>query len=286
MHFNVRHETTYTYSAPVTLGPHIVRLRPRDDGAQRLRRYLLTITPEPSLLSETLDAEGNVVTHAWFFGSTDRLRIVSEFEVETLRENPFDYVPNLGFDALPARYPAAVGPLLAPYRQVAEVDETVSSFAGAVAAGTSGSPQGFLDALNRAIHETIHREIREEGAAQPAPVTLQTKQGACRDLAVLFMEACRTVGLAARFVSGYRRGDLSRPDRHLHAWAEVFIPGGGWRGWDPVEGLAVSDTHVALAASYAQGGTMPIEGAFFGAGVTSQLAYAIQIEAGETVGTR
>lgn len=277
MHFHVRHETTYTYSAPVTLGPHVIRLRPRDDGAQRLERYALTITPEPSLVSDTLDTEGNVVTHAWFFGSTDRLRIVAEFDAEATRTNPFDYVPSLGFDGLPARYPAAAASRLAHYRQVAEVDETAATFAGAVAAGTSGSPQGFLDALNRAIHETVHREIRAEGPAQPAAVTLQTKQGACRDLAVLFMEASRSVGLAARFVSGYRRGDLARPDRHLHAWAEVFIPGGGWRGWDPVEGLAVSDTHIALAAAADQSGTMPVEGAYFGAGVTSTLDYSIAI---------
>jgi transglutaminase-like putative cysteine protease len=84
--------------------------------------------------------------------------------------------------------------------------------------------------------------------------------GSCRDLTVVFMEACRAVGLAARFVSGYEEGDSNILERDLHAWAEVYVPGGGWRGFDPTHGLAVSDRHITLVASPYPAQTLPISG--------------------------
>lgn len=277
MRFHIRHETRYSYSAPVKLGAHAFRLRPREDGVQRLIRFGLEIEPAPGLRSICLDAEGNVVERAWFVGTTGSLRIVSEFEVETLRANPFDYVPAFGFDGLPASYPPALAALLAPYRRQDGIEESVVAFANSVAGGTSGAPIGFLDALNRAINTRIEREIRDDDRTQPPGVTLGDRMGACRDLTVLFMAACRAMGLAARFVSGYRKGDLAQPDRHLHSWPEVYIPGGGWRGWDPSEGIAVADTHVALVAAASQAETMPIEGTFIGGNITSMLDYALEI---------
>jgi transglutaminase-like putative cysteine protease len=278
MRFKIRHETFYNYTGPVSLGPHAMRLRPREDGAQRVLSYSLEIKPEPSLVSHALDAEGNVVAHAWFMGTTERLRITSSFEVETLRANPFDYVPDPGFDKLPTPYPPSLAQRLAAYIEPGVGEASVREFARSVLAQSGPAPIAFLDALNRAIHDRIHRAVRDDGkSAQSAAETLALGKGACRDLTVLYMESCRSLGLAARFVSGYRRGELSRPDRHLHAWPEVYIPGGGWRGWDPVEALAVGATHVALAAGPAQVDTMPVEGAFYGAGVKAALTYRLHI---------
>jgi transglutaminase-like putative cysteine protease len=97
---------------------------------------------------------------------------------------------------------------------------------------------------------------------------------------VLYMDACRAVGLAARFVSGYEEGDSSIPDRDLHAWAEVYVPGGGWRGFDPTHGLAVSDRHIALVASPLPAQTLPVSGTTQeGARVASQLEAEIRVEA-------
>jgi transglutaminase-like putative cysteine protease len=277
--FDVVHETRYTYSMPVSLGPHVLRLRPREDGAQRLISFAIDVSPQPSLLSNSVDVEGNPVLHAWFMGTTDQLRITSSFSVEVLRANPFDYVPDLTFGALPATYAASMARLLAPYREPPLAPQ-VHDFARSIAARVEGSPLAFLDALNYAIHHEVERAIRDDGGpARAATETLRTRKGACRDLTVLFIEAARALGFAARFVSGYRRGDLGRPDRHLHAWPEVFIPGGGWRGWDPVEGLAVADTHVALAAAATQADTMPVEGTFYGTGASSKLFYRLQIQA-------
>jgi transglutaminase-like putative cysteine protease len=279
MRFRVRHETRYRYDAPVALGPHVLRLRPREDAVQRLVRYRLVIDPEPSLLSGASDAEGNVVTHAWFGGATEALTVTSAFEVETLRVDPFDYLPDASFETVPVRYPVELTHVLQPCMEPRQAD-SVHAFAAQVLVESGDAPVAFLDALNHTIHARTVLAVRDDGRhAQSGAKTLALGRGACRDVTVLFMEAARAMGFAARFVSGYRRGDLTRPDRHLHAWAEAYIPGGGWRGWDPVEGRAVADAHVALAASAQQIHTMPVTGAYVGRGVRSTLAYTIRIEA-------
>ena len=97
-------------------------------------------------------------------------------------------------------------------------------------------------------------------------------------MTALFCAACRSLGVPARFVSGYQ-AEADTPDgrRHLHAWPEAFAPDLGWLGYDPTHGLDVSDGHVALCAAPDQARTMPVEGGYYGAGVTSTLSYAIEI---------
>jgi transglutaminase-like putative cysteine protease len=100
-------------------------------------------------------------------------------------------------------------------------------------------------------------------------------------LTALFMAACHSLGIAARFVSGYQaHADTPDGQRHLHAWPEVFLPGLGWRGFDPTHGLAVTDGHVALCAAPNQAATMPVDGGFYASGVTSTLEYKARIETG------
>jgi transglutaminase-like putative cysteine protease len=246
---------------------------------QRLVHYELVIDPQPTMVSGASDAEGNVAMHAWFSGTTAELTVTSSFEVMTTRANPLDYLPDSNFGPVPVRYPAEMNAVLQPYRETRQAD-SVREFAAEVHAEAGEGPLAFLDALNHTIHSNTRLAVRDDGRpAQSGSETLALRSGACRDVTVLLMEAARAMGFAARFVSGYRRGDLTRPDRHLHAWAEVFIPGGGWRGWDPVEGHTVADRHVALASSAQQIHTMPITGAYFGRGVGSTLDYTIRIEA-------
>src|ERR1019366_3681614 len=105
----------------------------------------------------------------------------------------------------------------------------------------------FLDRLSQTLFTRLERGIRVEGAAQAPAHTLAIGRGACRDVTVLFMAACRSLGIAARFVSGYHaKADTPDGQRHMHAWPEVFLPGLGWRGFDPTHGIAVTDGHVAL----------------------------------------
>jgi transglutaminase-like putative cysteine protease len=278
MHFAIRHETVYHYPGLVELGPQLLRLSPRDDGTQRTISHALTIEPQPVVRSTFCDAAGNVVTRCWFRDVTERLSIVSEIEVATLRPDPFDFLPDPSFNAVPAFYPDELRGLLAPYRQRHTVGEdSVWRFAKEVLADSDGTPMGFSLALLRTMSRTFDAQIRDEGAAHPPAQTLAARSGACRDLTVLFIDAARSLGLAARFVSGYRRGDLSRADRHLHAWAEIYVEGGGWRGFDPVEGLAVRDDHVAIASAPDQPATMPVEGGYRGPAKPARLDYTVRI---------
>jgi transglutaminase-like putative cysteine protease len=278
MKISVRHETTYTYNKPVWLQPHIFRMQPRLDGTLRLSSQELQIEPEPMRLSYCLDAEGNSVVHAWFTGSTNRLCVTSAFKVEMLRNNPFDYLLSPAAQELPVRYNDGVEPVLAGYLARQYEDSAVVDFARDIVAESDSRTLDFLAALNRHIHDHCPRIIREQGSPHPPEVTLQLRTGSCRDVAVLFIEACRAVGLAARFVSGYQKGDPDRQARrYMHAWAEVYLPGGGWRGYDPTHGTAVANQHVAVAATRQSRDATPIEGAFQGTAVTSKMEAHVKI---------
>ncbi len=272
MRFSVRHETRYLYSAPIRLGAHILRLGPRADGIDLVERELV-IDPVPVLRRETTDRFGNTVTEIEFAGESDHLVIDSRFVAETA-PSP---APELDLQPLP--WPVAPGDPLAAYRDGAALDATVRDFAAKLAAQSGREAPAFLDLLNKSLFTRMDRRIRASGYAQTPAETLEKGVGACRDITVLFLAAARSLGLAARFVSGYQ-AYAETPDgrRHLHAWPEVFLPGYGWRGFDPTHGVAVEDGHVALCAAPDQLATMPIEGGFYGDGVTSKLDYAVTIE--------
>jgi transglutaminase-like putative cysteine protease len=134
-----------------------------------------------------------------------------------------------------------------------------------------------LLALCARLAGQIQYAVRDRGDAFPASQTLAEGKGACRDTALLFMEACRAMGLASRFVSGYAEGYVQQGRRDLHAWAEVYLPGGGWRGYDPSMGIAVVDRHVAVSAGSVPALAAPLVGTFVGGAVTTNLWYDISM---------
>ena len=269
MRFSVRHETLYRYSAPVRFGDHLLRLTPRPDDVSALT-HSIEISPVPVWREEGVDAFGTPVTRLRFSGETLLLKIRSRFEAETrARAAPPDDGPDLPWTGLDMEPWLAGG-----------ADDAVRAFAHELAAASNWRAGVFLDRLNRSLFERFDRQIRPEGHARTAAETLRLGSGACRDLTVLFMEACRSLGIPARFASGYQAFS-ERPDghRHMHAWPEVFVPGHGWRGYDPTHGEPVADTHIGLAAAPDQIATMPVEGGFWGDNITSTLEYRLEIEA-------
>jgi len=265
---SVTHATVYRYSNAVQLEPHTFRLRPRQDGSQRLLQHALSIAPAPAGQSECLDQDGNMVVEAWFDQPTHTLSVESMFNVETLRANPFDF--------LLREYSAPVRAALAPYLR--EPAPEVRAFAASIAGG-AGHTLDFLNALNRSLAREFRYEAREDGAAHAADLTLRSREGSCRDLAVLFCDAARAMGIAARFVSGYECASANNQDSYMHAWAEVYLPGIGWRGYDPSRGIAVSNTHVAVAAGFDPDLASPVAGWYSG-GSSSQMeaSLALQVE--------
>jgi transglutaminase-like putative cysteine protease len=275
MYFRIEHCTLYRYDAPVNFGPHILRLNPRVEGG-RIAFHELTVTPVPVERVDFVDPFGNRLTRVVFDGPADALRIESRFELETRTSiDPPSAVERLS----PLPWPAPpVSDGLEAYRREPVPDASVRAFAEELAARVAYAPGAFLSALNDDLYSHIDRGIRSEGAALPASMTLATRRGACRDITVLFMAACRALGVPARFVSGYQ-ARRQTPDglRHLHAWAEVYLPGLGWRGFDATQGVAVTDGHVALCAGPEQSVTMPVEGSFMGVARTSTLDVSVRI---------
>jgi transglutaminase-like putative cysteine protease len=251
MRFWIRHDSLYRYDVPVSLGPHLLRLSPRVTlGNVRILERRLHIEPEPVSRWDEQDEHGNTITRVSFAGSTSVLRALSELTLETLPEAPL-------------LVPRQSAPLPWPSAAAAPVDPSVQHFAESLARDVQGEPVAFLDHATRTLFTSFDRRIRPSGAARPAAETLALREGACRDLTVLFLDACRHLGLSGRFVSGYQ-AQAETPDglRHLHAWTEVYLPGTGWCGWDATHGVRAGDGHVALCAAPEQTGTMPIEGGF------------------------
>ncbi|HTE21154.1 MAG TPA: transglutaminase family protein [Armatimonadota bacterium] len=277
MFFQVRHTTRFDYSRPVLLEPHTVRLRPRSDAAQRLHRFDLTADPAAAGRSDLVDLDGNSPVHLWFTGLTEGLSLTTTFLVETLRANPFDFLVDPPHLQLPLQYPEHLSASLRPYLDDAPPADPVADLSRDVLRDAGGEMVPFLGLLNSRVWDLSEKIIREEGDPLPAAETLAHGRGSCRDLTVLYMEACRAVGIAARFVSGYQEGVAEQRQRDLHAWAEVYVPGGGWRGYDPTLGLAVADRHVALAAGPTSKGAAPVTGSFRGTGATSTLHAEIEL---------
>lgn len=280
MIFRAHHVTRYRYSRPAFLEPQVIRLTPRSDPNQRLIDFRIEISPEPAGLSHYLDAEGNSVVKAWFDGMTDALVLQTRFLVRTLRTNPFEFLLDRDADyKLPLVYRGEEAVALARYRfHDGESSAAVANYTQDVMEAARGETLRFLHGLNQRIYEEFRVVVRETGSAYSPEETLSRREVACRDVADLFVHCARVVGLAARFVSGYQEGDPDQNDRHLHAWAEVYLPGAGWIGYDPTHGLAVADTHVALAAAPSPAGAAPLTGDFRGTGVESTMQSTLAID--------
>lgn len=268
MRFHVRHESLYRYDTPIALGSHVLRLTPRAANVV-LDSHRLVIEPEPALRQQQIDAFGNEIIRVEFSGTTRKLRVDSEFELDTLPATPLEPLRDVLRRAPEVRHGSNAPP-----------HPSVEQFAESLAVQVDREPVSFLDHLSRTLFAQFDRHIRPEGNARPAHETLALRSGACRDLTTLFLESCRSLGLAARFVSGYQ-ALAQTPDgqRHLHAWAEVFLPGIGWRGWDATHGMRATDGHVALCAAPTQAATMPIEGSysFEGSAVNCTLGCSVRI---------
>lgn len=278
MKFQVEHAISWQYDRSVFIEPLTIRLRPRCDGSLQLRAWHLAIKPEPSGRCSSLDALGNAVSHVWFNEPHDELNITVNSSLETLLDNPFDYL--LGSDSpqdLPFSYEQPLKDWLLPYFSRLSMNPKIDYWAHELAQ-KSGLAQPFLSDLVSAMFTEFERNTREEGAAYAPHTTFYSRQGTCRDLAVLFIYACRSQGIASRFVSGYAYELGRKGPSDLHAWAEVYLPGAGWRGYDPTLGVAVSDQHIPVASAPEPLGAAPTSGTFRGTEAKSAMEFLVLIE--------
>ncbi len=281
MLFTIDHTTEYQFTRPVFFEPHQLRFCPRSDGAQRLVRYALQIDPAPSGMTQSLDAYGNIVTMAWFSGLHDHMSIRATSEVETIRDNAFDFLVTPLNLRLPVSYQLWELAQLAPSLRRTAVPihvDPARELAEQLRGAANGEVVPFLTRLTETISHRFKLVHREHGSPWPPATTIEQRQGACRDLAVLWVDICRAVGIAARFVSGYEESDFGEGKGYLHAWGEAYIPGAGWRGFDPTNGLAVADRHVAVAAAADPQHAAPVTATYRGNNVEAELTTDVLVE--------
>jgi len=282
MLLHVRHTSTYTYDGPVALNPHTLYLYPRTYPYQRLMAYELVIDPIPSKVVRNVDAEGNVQQVVFFHGPTHHLSITADMSLHSDDFNSFDFVI-FPFESkkLPGfRYEPGVEALLYPHLDRSTVTAEIELWARRMAANATWDTIEFLSVLNRTIRSFTY-ETREQGAPLPPEQTLLNRHGSCRDYTVLFMAACRSLGLAARFVSGYLFGNPQQ-EHELHAWAEVYLPGAGWRGYDPTEGSVVNNRHIFLTSTARPELAAPITGSYSGS-ASATFSNELEIESDSAV---
>jgi transglutaminase-like putative cysteine protease len=269
MLFEIFHRTNYHYSKPVFLEPYIVRLRPRCDASQTLRSYRIDVTPSPNGITHCLGLYGNNTETIWFGGMHENLLIEVHTLVETHYGNPFDFfVTDPAALTLPLVYEKQLAQVLGHYR-IREGDHPqLAAFAQEMILAAKHETIPFLTLLAEEIYQRLEYMLREHGDPWTPEETLKQGKGSCRDSAMLFIDICRSVGIAARFVSGYCIGDAAAGG-DMHAWAEVYLPGAGWRGFDPSRGLSVNDDYVAVAAGQLSQDAAPTFGSYRGEAVSS-----------------
>lgn len=254
-----------------------IRLRPRPDTRQQVLNFELIITPSPSFITYHSDIENNPVATAWFNGSQEVLQIIASSEVITENRNPYDFImtePEL--NRLPLIYPEPARSILSLYTSNQEEDEKiVRNFLKPILVRVKYETVPFLSELVTYISKIFKKADRKYGNPWSPEKTLREGRGACRDLAWLYITSCRSLGLAARFTSGYHLPFNPRKKPELHAWCEVFLPGAGWIGFDPNLGTAISERHVAIASSFDPIMTLPTSGTFWGKETKSELKTSI-----------
>ena len=286
MRARVIHTFTYRYSAPVLLGPHRFCLKPRGHGFQRLLDFQLAISPEPGRLYPLVAASGDEILRARFSGAAEAfiVRASSLVETETaplLQACLEDNEPLLPYPV--GHLNGDLAGSLEGWLPNGQHDPAAVDMAQEALMGSDQRALMFLQQLVEMIQDRVKYTQRHVGPAWPAGRTLKERVGSCRDLAMLMVEACRCVGLPARFVSGYHLVE-PKPERYdLHAWAEVYLPGAGWRGFDPSGMGVIDDRYITLATSSKPELTAAITGSFSGpTGVDSALEWSIEADIQET----
>lgn len=288
----IKHTTRHEYDGEVSFGNHLLFLRPFDGQKRRVAKFEVKTTPE-STQRWVHDTYGNSVLVCNFGLETSKeLSFFAEIEIERDEDNPFDFILDPDAVAYPLKYndrdSRALLPFFGEKAQLGEL-KVLDWFYNAVSEPVQHpSIVQFLIELSEAIRRDIDYVTRHEEGVQPPDETLQLKTGSCRDMAVLFMSTVRQLGLAARFVSGYLfdppvddSGDhvYNRAVGSMHAWVDVYLPGAGWKGFDPTNGILANENFLPCAVSHDPLAVNPIQGAYFSKqSASSTMSVDLQIE--------
>ena len=263
MKLTVDYSATYRYEGKVSLSPHVVRLFPRD--ALQARVVSLDFATNASgSVHWRHDLFDNVVAQCFYPREDDRLVYTLRAVIAVEERNPFGFLLDSRALQWPAGYTPREREVLAAFMVAGKTD-----LPPALRPMSGSETVNALLTMNQWVHAHIAYERREEGAPHAPEETLRLRRGACRDTAVLLAAALRAQGFAARLVSGFLWESASDPaeckaDGALHAWTEVFLPGAGWVGMDPSNGVFVDHHYLATAVGVSASDIAPVSGLYFG----------------------
>jgi transglutaminase-like putative cysteine protease len=266
----VHHRTTYSYARPVKLGQHQLLFRPRDSFDQWLLKAKLKVTPEPARIRWIHDVFGNCITLVDFEGETRELAFETEIKVDHHPEDTPDFEIEDYARQHPFAYSAEELPDLLPYVTMTLPDPSLDVWLARFIDRNASLPTGqLLMTLNEAIAESFSYARRTAPGTQTPAETLQLQRGTCRDFALLMMECARSLGFAARFVTGYvyvpsRDGPVRLGGGSTHAWCQIYVPGSGWVEFDPTNGIVGSRDLVRVAVARTPLQAIPLSGTYWG----------------------
>jgi transglutaminase-like putative cysteine protease len=268
MHLEISHQTRYEYDREVQLRPHLLYLRPRENPLLQVNRFAFSFRPEAKVAWMRDDFD-NLPASAQFTANAATLEIRSECTVTTADTPPFDFLVRDYATTFPFAYEPLHKFNLSIYLTPPET-ATQSALRRWLDARFSARPKetvAWLFALNQVIFRNLSYRRRDEPGIQTALETITLGSGSCRDFAVVLIACARTLGIAARFVSGYMFDPASNGigAGSMHAWAEVFLPGAGWIGVDPTHGIFCQNAYVPVAHAVVAESVNPIQGSFFSA---------------------
>ncbi len=272
----LHHKTTYSFDRLVSLSPHEVRLRPASHCRTPILSYSLKVQPAKHFLNWQQDGYGNWVARYVFQEQARELVVEVDLVADMTVINPFDFFVEESAELYPFRYSEQLARELAPFRELEPTGPLLGAWIGSAKAELmSSGPTNTVDLLvelNRRLSRDIQYIVRlEPGVYQPEE-TLGSRKGSCRDSGWLLVQILRHLGIAARFVSGYLiqlTADVKSldgpggPDHDftdLHAWAEAYLPGAGWIGFDATSGLMAGEGHIPVACTAVPASAAPVFG--------------------------
>jgi transglutaminase-like putative cysteine protease len=266
MRIRISHATTYAYETPPTGVTQILRLTPRNHNSQYVLGWRIDLSQD-CLLHQHEDAFGNITHSFTADGPFDRLLIAVEGEVDIQDTNG---VVNGAVERFPP-------PMFLRETDLTQPDKAIAEFSAAVRAGSDPDTLTLLHALMRAVNAEIKFDTDPTHTATTAAEAFALRRGVCQDITHIFLAAARHLGVPARYIGGHvLRSDGVLAQEAGHAWAEAYVEGLGWVGFDPTNKICPTDAHVRVAMGLDYLGAAPVRGTRYGGGGET-LSVAVQV---------